>query len=588
MNPLHTIAIRRLRVLPVPRGAGLDPRYKIILLTELAGLGFEPLNSELLDTGDPEIFADWPGLIEVLRALKGGGVDYVPLFSDFPDVVPDDDAHLTRRVLVAMCNLMGIFPNGTRLDSGVVVPDWLFDLRRFGADPITQYQDRGLFEQGRAEQDARSEDTHVEWVQLTFAFEDHLPGLLRDWLHDNLYAKSSIKAALHEDIRALLAALGTDGLDYDRVGFKETRALLLRDRWEAGDEPAIRSLAQTPVDLLRLFAALTDSDVSLSKPIKYPGLSRPQRRLVLSILEGASSLAEDLNRHRGLWLALGRGLHPGARAHRYPRTAAAFAELRAGTVQTFNARTEALIRAGEGAQVLAHLRERPGVLARRLHELLRRFPERAAETLDAFEAAAPAMALKNLLVLRHYFAAVDRLDHRTVINKLGKIVVLPDNTGGPIPDAVRARLLGGLDAALDAQLALKESWAGRTAWIDPALADLTVPLQQRAGSDGMLTYGRGSWLPVNLERVLRLFIYPLAPGWSSRAANRHFRCTSIPEERSESRRSRDLQSDVDALGQGVAVSVLCPGLATMLARRLVGSHKTGAGPCRGWARHYQP
>jgi len=507
LNPLHDIAVRRLRVLPVPRGAGLDPRYKVILLTELAGLGYEPGNTELLDAAGPGLFEDYPALIQTLRALKGGDVDYVPLFSDFPDKVPDDDAHLTRRILAAMCNWMGIFPDGTRLDSGMVVPDWLFDLESFGADPITQHQDRGLFEQGRAKQEAREGDSHVEWVPLTFAYEDTIPERLTGWMRDNLYAKSSIKAALHDDLRALLAALGTEGLDYGRVVFKETRALLMRDRWEAGDEPAVRALATTPVDLLRLFAALTDSDVSLSAPIKYPRLSRPQRRLVLSILEGAPSLAEDLSRHRGLWLALGRGLHPGAKAARFPKTAAAFAALRAGTVNTFNAQTEALIRAGEGGLALAHLKERPGVLARRLHELLRRFPERADEALDTIESSASGMALKNLLVLRWYFASIDQLEHRTVINKRGKIVVLPNNARGALPDRARARLLGILDQGLHDQLAQRESWAGRTAWIDPALADFTVPLQQRAASDGMLTYGRGSWLPVDTERVLRLFIY---------------------------------------------------------------------------------
>ena len=69
---------------------------------------------------------------------------------------------------------------------------------------------------------------------------------------------------------------------------------MLQAAWEAGSAEAVTSLADTPTDLLRLFAALTETDVSLSDPIKFPKMSRVQRRAVLAVLEGSSSLPEDL------------------------------------------------------------------------------------------------------------------------------------------------------------------------------------------------------------------------------------------------------------------------------------------------------
>ena len=504
---MHDIALRRLRVLALPRGAGLGARDRLVVLSELAGLGFTVPDRGPLEATDPAWLARWPAIAASLRALRGGDVAYVPLFSGFPDEVPDDDERFARRLMGYLGNALRLFPEGQRLESGVVVPEWLFDLRRFGADPITQLQDPALFERARAEGAARPGDSHVEWWPLRLVFEDELPGLLRSWLVDTLCARSSIKQALHDDIRALLTGLGAAGLDPERVVVKENRALLTRALWEAGDRDGVAAFARTPTDLLRLFAALTDGDVSLATPIRFPKFSRPQRRLLLSVLEAAPALAEDLRRYRGLWLEIGRYLHPGEYAAAFPRVAAAFADLRAGRVITFDARVEALISAGDVGALLAHLGARPGALARRLHELLRRLPSDTEALLAALRAAAPRVAVKNLLVMRAYFASINDLEERAVINKLGKVVVLPNATRG----ALRADTLAAIDAllrdALRAQLARRPRWDGRAVWIDPALSDYAVPLQQRAASDGALTYGRGTRLPVDLDRALRLFVY---------------------------------------------------------------------------------
>ena len=504
---MKTIAIQRLRLLPLRPGSGVAPKYKLILLSELASLGVRIANPELLDSASPGVAIDYHDTMQRIAALRGGDVDYVPLFSGFPNAVPDDDEYFCKRMIGFLGNHLELFASDEQLSDGTGVPAWLFALSDFGADPISQMQDRSLWAKAKADQANRKSDAHVEWIDFEFVRDDEVAARVQCWLKDCLYSKSSIKEALHADLQRALRFFGSDVLDFDAISMKENQSLFLQLLWQEGREEDVARLAKTPTDLLRLFAALTGSDVSLGKPITFPKLSRSQRRAVLQVLEHSSSLAEDLKRYKGLWLAVGRYLHPGAYAKSHPRCAAAFDALRNGRIDTFEGRTEALLADGELAQLLAHLQQRPGVLARKLHEVLRRFDAQVPEILSAFASVAEAMPVKTLLVLKSYFATINGADYRTVINKRGKIKVLPNNALGSLSDDTLHAVDGVLHSVLAAAIGSKESWAGKGVWIDPRLESYTVPLAQRAASDGIVTVGRGSRIPVDLDKVLRLFVY---------------------------------------------------------------------------------
>lgn len=501
------IAVRRLRVVPIPRGKGVSPKRRIGLLSELARLGYEVKNPELLHESSDALFVGYADTVKTLREMRGGDVDYVPLFTGFPDEVPDDDAYFAKRVLGYIGNVAGWFAKGDTLDSGLTVPEWLFDLKDFGADPISQFQDKALFDKGREAQRERAGDTHVEWMPLELVFEDDVLPLLEEWLRDALYAASSIKEELHEDVRELLSFFGASAIDADEITMKETQALVLETFWKAGDEAGVAAMATTPTDLLRLFAALTGTDVSLATKIRFPKFSRAQRRLVLGILDKAPSLAEDLKRYRGLWLELGRYIHPSEHGRTYKRAAKAFDLLRNGKIETFESKTEAFIADRDVESLITHLSKRPGLFARKLHELLRRFPEFTHRILDAFAAKIDGVPLKTLLVLDKYFSTINDEELRVVINKKGAIKVLENTTQKALSEGQLERLAELLKAALVAQLSQRESWQGQRVWIDPELANYTVPLQQRAASDGLLSVGRGSRIAVDLDKVIRLFVY---------------------------------------------------------------------------------
>lgn len=504
---MKTIALNRLNILGIAKGNGLSETHQVTFLAELAKLGYRVTNPELLQEVSSGFLMDYKHLLKTLVKKRGGDVQYVPLFNKFPDEVPNDAEYFSKRIVGYIGNLFHLFPNAVELKNGIKVPKWLFNLKNFGADPISQMQSKELFDAAVKEHSTKGEDTHVEWIDLRIVLDEDLTDELKAYLAKLVYAKSSIKEALHEDLFDLLDFFGAKDLDGDLVVFKETKALLMQYFWKKGDFEAVAIFAKTATDLLRLFAAVTGSDVSLNEKIKFPKLSRKARKVVLSILEKSSGLPEDLNKYKGLWLEIGRYLHPFEYKNQFPRTAAIFDALRNGKIETYNSKTEHLLAIKEVDVLLKHLEYKPGIYARKLHEVLRRFPQEVDKILASFEKNIAKVALKNLLVLKAYFAEINEAEYRTVVNKKGNMKVLPNNSFAALSEIQIDKVIICINKAIKNALAEKETWEEQTVWVDPELMNYTIPLQQRKASDGILTVGKGSRIKTDFSKVLRLFIY---------------------------------------------------------------------------------
>jgi hypothetical protein len=490
--PLEDVVLRRLRLL-VADAAEVTQRKKFVYLAELAGLGYRVTNPDDYSDAAPDRFHR---TVELLREMRGGNVPYVPLFSGFPENVPEEKRYFLDRLIGFVTNITGL----TRDHS------WLFDLEKFGADPVYQSQRKDLFEAALERQKSRAGDKHVEWVTLQFASRAVARQRASEYLRESLYARSSIPEVVRPDLFSLLMELGTSGIEPAQVVFKETRTLLSAFHWLRGELASVADYCSTPTDLLRLFAALTGGDVSLGNKIKFPHLSRAQRRFVLERLEHAPALEEDLNRYRGLWLALGRGLHPGAEGLRFPRVAAAFAALRKGRLETYSSRLEAAVAARDVEAALDLLSQRPGVFGRKLHEVLEKFAGSADHVLERFAGVATQLPVKNLLMLESYFETIETSIFRAIFNKKGKILVQP-NRRGRLPDGLAAQVCAYLHDAIQQSLSRRPSWSGKKVWVDPTLRNYTVPLQLRKASEGLRILGRGSRVPLDVGKVLRLFVY---------------------------------------------------------------------------------
>ncbi len=510
------ILLKRLHIIPIKAKDDINFKYKLTFLSELAALGYRVKNHKDYNNS---IVQNYGTIINILEKMKGGDVDYIPLFLNFPNDIPTNDKYFLKRLIGYIGNISNLFTeeNSNEIEiktvflgkkgTKIFIPQWLFDIEEFGADPITQFQSSKLFKKGVEKQKKRKKDTHTEWIDLELVDYEIAIEKLKIYLQNNLYSKSSIKESLKKDIEFLLDYFDTEFIDPEKVVFKETKAYLMKYHYSFGNLDALERYIDTPTDLLRLFAALTNSDISLSEKIKFPKFNRANRRFILESLEKSSNLLENLNDYRGLWLEIGRYLHPGEYRKKYPKTFKAFDILRNEKIVTFNGRVERLLKNNDIENLLKLIIKKPGIFARKLHHILELSKDNYQVVLNSFSSISDKVELKNLLVMESYFLTIEDSDYKTIINKKGRIRVMDNKRDRVSQDVIQKLLAIIKKAIIDNISTQKESYENKKIWIDKNLRDYTIPLQQRKASDGLLTIGRGSKIPLNTSKVLRLFVY---------------------------------------------------------------------------------
>lgn len=511
-NQILDIALNRTKIISCGNDSTnlMTNELKVAFLSEIANLGYVVSNPErFVDS----ILVNYDRIITTLISSKGGDVDYVPLFKGFPNEVPEKNEYFYRRVIGILGNSYEIFKEG-RAVSDMIIPEWLFNVDEFGADPILGRQVHELLENGIIDQDNRKSDTHTELTTLHFVSDEEMKEKLQEYLLKNLYSKSSIKESLKDDLRVLINYYGISTIDPLKVVFKETQSYVMVEYWNTASYVKLSNFVKSPTDILRMFASLTNTDISLSGNIRFPKLSRSQRRFVLESLNKFSNLAELLNPYKGLWLELGRYIHPGEYRNRYSNTFNAFDILRNGKVVTFNSKVESAIKDNNLNDLLNLLSKKPGIFGRKLHEILVKFPVDFDIILSKFSDISEQIELKNLLVMESYFKTINDLESRIIINKLGKIIALPNSTKGKLNDLVINKLIDIIQCSIKYKLSnINEINADMNTnvdmkvWIDDELLNYTIPLQQRKMSDGLLSLGRGTRLKFDDENVLRMFAY---------------------------------------------------------------------------------
>lgn len=489
---INDIGLTRAKLLAVLPDVIVTPTLRAMFFGEIAQLGYKVENPELFNDSILENFDE---IIETLRSMKGGDVKYVPLFAGFPLDVPEDEDILISQLSKIMSEY--------GLDEDL---DWITEVKNHDGLVSSRPQTDEELADGIEDQASRDSDTHTEWTMLKLSTD--IDTDVKNFLANNLYAKSSIKESLKDDIDFLINHYGLDFLDSNKVVFKEIKSYVMNYLWTKKDFESLEKYIATPTDILRMFAAITDSDVSLSENIKFPKMSRPQRRFVLANIEKCSNIAENLNSYKGLWLTLGRFIHPGEHKAKFPKTFKAFDTLRNNKVATFNGILEKNIQSRDLAGVLALVSKRPGVFGRKLHEILDVFSNETG-VVDRFSEVANQMELKNLLVLEKYFETINDSDFRTVINKRGKVIVFPNYKKGSLTADKLTELNEVIKAAIVSKVTADPlKFEDETkVWIDPELRNYVVPLSMRKQSDGLMNISRGTRMKVDVTKTIRLFNY---------------------------------------------------------------------------------
>lgn len=474
----HEIYITRKRSVFLPLGSASQPdHYVQSLLENIKGLGFtfsKPLAERVATLSLEALEAFYNALIPALKTLVGAHVVYTPMYPNFPQqVMKASEAELFNN---AWLHYLGD-ALGMR-----ILPEYAKEERAPLHDaPALKIIDLGTLEE----------------------FESIFTDLAGSKVSTSNYDKHTLLwFAQHyqDDIGRLVP---------DTMAHKENMAFvgaLLLLYTTLADSLLARHV-KTATDVLRTVAAYFNGDVSLAEKTRFHKLSRPRRKMLLTLLEQSTCSLDDLLKYREPWKRLGEKLHPSEYAKQFPRSAQAFDVLRNDNhYRTFYSQVELAVKQHDIPAATALLATRPGELARRLDHLLRNATDTHA-VVNAFDTVADRISTPVLLqVLTHFEYRLTPNNLRVFFPKgeASKAFAIPYNlpalspeTCQAVKDACRKHLVNRF-ATLPP--------LGKV-FLDEALHDFTVPFTLRSASKALRTVSRGSKLPLPQGNIIRFFIW---------------------------------------------------------------------------------
>ncbi|MGI4789861.1 MAG: TerD family protein [Janthinobacterium lividum] len=476
MNNSTYLRRRSKIVLPTGTASELPPQYVASVLKQAEALGFtfsEPLINGCQHLALEQLTDLYHTLMPDLRRMKGANKKFRPMYPNFPaQVMEMDEGRLYFNAIIHYLSGGKLFPRTDAKERKPLEGNPKLQVIELG----TEEEFESLFGQITASNTSLSEQDREDLTWFVSSYGEEIERLLP-------------AAVPQKETMAFLASL------------------LLKHTAQA--EPFIARFCRTATDILRLAVALSGGDVSLAGAAKFRTFSRPERRLLLGLLERNANPTEDMLRWKGRWIRLGEKLHIGEFKARYPRSWEAFGVLRNDLpFATFNSRVEKALADPDIAEALAVLMPRPGDLARRLDHLLRLDLSRQDLVIQAFEGAADKVSTPVLLqVMTHFQNRNDGAALRVFFPKgsLAKAHGEPNDLP-PLPADVCKRIANTCQEALVERFKALPPLG--VCYVDPNLSDYPVPFSQRSASKSFRTIPRGSKLPLLIDgKVLRLFVW---------------------------------------------------------------------------------
>ncbi len=470
----NTIYLRRANKLAVERGQGEGRLSEAVLATalkniEFLGFTFSHALMHAVRTLSMEQFTGfYTQLAADLRVMVGAHVEYQPMYPGFPQQVMEEDD--------AVLYLNAVYHYLT-----VEVPEHPAEIRP-----------------------ALLDKTELTVIELGNQAEFHM------MIRQLIQAKTSISGTDREDIDTAIANAEPEELEEllpSDIPFKENAAfvascLLKHDKASIN---LIKRYFKTATDVLRLAAAWSGGDVSLAESVRFRKFKRPERRLLLGLLEQCHPMTEDMLKFKDRWIRLGEILHPSEYKSRFPRSEEAFAVLRNNKpYTTFNGSVELAFRYDQVWILIDLLMKRPGEFARRLDQLLRS-TEHTEYVVLAFGEVADQVSTPVLLQVKSHFARRhEPSDLRIFFPKgnVAKAYAVPDHLPKVDPGACED-IVNLCDQVLIQRFSELPP-LGKT-YVDQRLQHYHVPFSQRSASKALRTLVRGSRLPMGEGDTIRFF-----------------------------------------------------------------------------------
>jgi hypothetical protein len=516
MNSINNrIAIRNQSIILEKDTHQAKPKVVLALVADIAQLGFR-LDQKALNIvktfSNTKIKELHKVLFSELSTLLDVDANWIPLFKNFPEDVPEEPFYYLSRLSVFFGRWFAFEQEDestTRLSCGCIIDSALFDVDLFGACPVCQMQTN--LPNYKITRKPLRERVKLKVIELTTkeGVEQYLQNLLN--------AKSSLSVKSKEDLTLYFSEVkdGVSLLLPKEVPIKENMAFISALLVKHTNLAAlfVPAYVKTATDVLRLAVALSGGDVSLKEKSNFK-LKNGERSILFKLFEQVKNPQEDMLRYRSKWLRLGEYLHVGAKRLKYPNVYKAFDTLRnhEEKIETFSRQSHKALLSMKKSHVakksmVSLLKQRPGEFARKLDMILRESKD--AKVIKEFSTVIGSVATPLLLKLTKHLATRNKASNfRFFIPKgnMAKIYFMEKDTRKKISQALITKTASVINEELLKRFA-KEKKIKRV-YIDPKLKDYIIPLAQRNASKALLTVERGSKSSYDEKaQALRMFVY---------------------------------------------------------------------------------
>lgn len=325
-----------------------------------------------------------------------------------------------------------------------------------------------------------------------------------------LASKNSIPASLVEFVEMGIEE-GWAAEYKGEIPFKETLCRVATALVKQGQ--SINGVVATTTDVLRVMAALSESDIELKTKVRFKSLNRKTRRALVSALEEVINIS-DVKAYASLWKRAFHSLHVGEFGGKVAEIAARFRNEK--NVVTSETVVAEAIKSGDVKVAVNKLVNKPSVFARSLDKLLRDSnPQTSAWVIKEFAKVVEKVDSKVLLqVLGHFKGrSLNEAGERVVFTagSKGKALLAPSLKA--LDKSVVEHVVSVIEAELRNKFSEKALLKDKKVFISPEVYSVLIPSQLASITENKKTVARGSRVPLDLipedaeKNVLRMFIH---------------------------------------------------------------------------------
>lgn len=325
-----------------------------------------------------------------------------------------------------------------------------------------------------------------------------------------LASKNSIPASLVEFVEMGIEE-GWAAEYKGEIPFKETLCRVATALVKQGQ--SINGVVATTTDVLRVMAALSESDIELKTKVRFKSLNRKTRRALVSALEEVINIS-DVKAYASLWKRAFHSLHVGEFGGKVAEIAARFRNEK--NVVTSETVVAEAIKSGDVKVAVNKLVNKPSVFARSLDKLLRDSdPQTSAWVIKEFAKVVEKVDSKVLLqVLGHFKGrSLNEAGERVVFTagSKGKALLAPSLKA--LDKSVVEHVVSVIEAELKNKFSEKALLKDKKVFISPEVYSVLIPSQLASITENKKTVARGSRVPLDLipedaeKNVLRMFIH---------------------------------------------------------------------------------